>query len=61
MTNEEAIEYLKELKEKYDLSYEEDALIIAISAIQTIERIKTSSGFTNLQKQAITEMLKETE
>lgn len=60
MSNDEAIQYLEGLKERYELSYEEDALNVAISAIQTIECIKCSSAFTNRQKSAIAEMLKET-
>lgn len=59
MTSDEAIFYLKKLKEEYGCSYEEDAIDEAISAIKVIEAIMTSSTFTNLQKKAISEMLKE--
>lgn len=59
MTSDEAIFYLEKLKEEYDCSYEEDAINEGISALKVIKAIMTSSSFTNRQKQAISEMLKE--
>lgn len=61
MTRDEAIRYLEQIRNNYDCSYEEEALTMAISAMQTIGLIKSSSGFTNRQKAVIAEMLRESE
>ena len=61
MTSDDAIKYLEEIRNSYDCSYEKEALDMAISAMQTIGLIKSSSGFTNHQKAVIAEMLRESE
>lgn len=61
MTRERAIELIRSMKDDLCDFYDYDdleALEIAISAINTIELIKSSSSFTNLQKTAIEEMMR---
>lgn len=68
MTGEEAKSWLDKLYLRADITDEygdmedmqpyEEAITMAISAINTIELIKSSSSFTNLQKAVIEEMMR---
>jgi hypothetical protein len=49
MTREEAMNYLERIKQEYDCSYEEDALDMAIKALEQTQWIPVSERYPQTQ------------